>query len=363
MSGASRVSITEDLGEELGEALRMLRDSAAAVAPPGGDLRRIRALRWQSPGYDPAIWRDMCGMGWLGLRLAEEQGGSGLGMREFCALTEQLGTGLVAEPLIPAAIAVGFLRGELLDQALLGARVVLPAWQEAPNTLSADGATVLEDGRITGVKRFIPMAAGADAFVVSTRSGLALVARDAPGLTLALDGTQDGGSFGTLRLENTSAMPLAGDMAAALDEAALATSAYLLGVMDRVFAITLDYLKTRQQFGKPIGSFQALAHRAVDLHIQINLTRASVEAAATTWDAGGPLPARQAAVSRAKHRANIAAMLVTRQAIQLHGGIGNTDDYDAGLFLRKAMVLTAQYGNATYHRARFAALAPEADDA
>jgi len=347
---------------ESDDSTRMIRDSAAAVAPPGGDLRRIRALRWQSPGFDAATWREMCGMGWLGLRLAEDRGGSGLGMREFCALNEELGAGLVPEPLIHAALAARFLGGVPLEQALMGEKLVLPAWQEAANTLGPGTGATLNTGRVNGVKRFIPAAAGADAFVVSTAGGLALVAKDAPGVRLDIDQAQDGGHFGTLHLENAPAMPIAGDMTEALDEAALATSAYLLGVMRRVFDITLDYLKTRQQFGKIIGGFQALAHRAVDLHIQVNLTRATVEAAAATWDAGGPLAERQAAVSRAKHRANVGSMLVTRQAIQLHGGIGNTDDADPGLFLRKAMVLSSQYGNAALHRARFAALAPESDD-
>lgn len=345
---------------EYDDALRMLRDSAAVVAPPGGDLRRIRDLRYKTPGYDPAIWRQMCEMGWLGLRLPEERGGSNLGMREFCALCEQLGAGLVPEPLIPAALAVNALEGDSLAAALTGKKIFLPAWQEFPNSIATHGATILHDGKLTGTKVFVPYAAGADGFLVSTTNGLALVARDAANLTT--DDTQDGGHFGTLRLDNTPALPIPGDLTEALEEATIATAAYLLGVMDRVFALTLDYLKTRQQFGKIIGSFQALAHRAVDLHIQVNLTRASVEAAATSWDAGGPLPARQAAISRAKHRASLAAMYVTRQAIQLHGGIGYTDDYDAGLFLRKAMVLTASYGNAALHRARFAALSPETDD-
>ena len=344
------------------DAVRMIRDSAAAVAPRGGDTRRVRALRYHMPGFDPGVWREMCALGWLGLRLDEDRGGAGLGMRAFCALAEELGAGLVPEPLIHAALAVPFLPGEVLEAALAGETLVLPAWQERANSLASNEATLLRDGAVHGVKRFVPMADGADRFVVSTNAGLVLVRADAPGVALETAGTQDGGHVGTLRLDGAAGVALAGELTEALEEAALASAAYLLGVMDRAFALTLDYLKTRQQFGRPIGSFQALAHRAVDLHVQINLTRASVEAAAASWDAGGALSARRAAVSRAKHRANVAAMLVTRQAIQLHGGIGNTDDYDAGLYLRKAMVVSAQYGNAALHRARFAALAPEETD-
>ena len=150
------------------------------------------------------------------------------------------------------------------------------------------------------------------------------------------------------------------DLSDALDEAALATAAQLLGVMDQAFAMTLDYLRTRHQFGRAIGSFQTLKHRAVDLKIQLELTRASIAAAAAALDTPGtPRAERRASVSRAKARASDAAMLVTRQGVQLHGGIGYTDEADIGLYLRKAMVLANQFGAADLHRRRFATLAPE----
>ncbi len=132
--------------------------------------------------------------------------------------------------------------------------------------------------------------------------------------------------------------------------------------MDRVFAMTVEYLKTRVQFGKPIGSFQALQHRAADLKIQVSLSRASVESVAAALDNGLAGPARLAAISRAKARASESGMLVCRQAIQLHGGIGYTDEADPGLFLRKAMVLCNLYGSATLHRARFATFAADSDE-
>jgi alkylation response protein AidB-like acyl-CoA dehydrogenase len=356
-----------DAAEERDENLRMIRDSAAAVAPRGGDLKRIRDLRFTEPGFDRAIWREMANMGWPGLRLPEDAGGSGLGMAAFCALAEELGGALVPEPLIPVAMAARLLPPDRLAPVLSGERIVIPAWQERPNSMDTAGATVLRDGRLTGRKLFVPMAAGADAFLVTASGGLALVSRDAPGLELVREQTQDGGHFGTLTLTDTPAESVLADAAAALveealDEAALATAAYLLGAMDRAFAMTLDYLKTRQQFGKLIGSFQALQHRAVDLQIQVALTRASVEAAAVTLDAGASPALRQAVVSRAKARASEAAMIVTKHCIQLHGGIGYTDAYDVGLFLRKTMVLASLYGPAALHRARFAAMSPEDDE-
>jgi len=344
------------------EHLTMLKDSAAAIAPRKGDLGRIRALRFTEPGFDRGTWRQMCEMGWLGLGIPEDDGGSGLGAREFCGLAEELGAALVPEPLIAAAMAARLLPADHLPEVLAGERIVLAAWQEAPGSLAPTGQTTLRDGRLTGRKLFIPMAAGADAFVVTLPGGLALVERDARGVSLETQPTQDGCNVGTLVLDGAPAEAIDGDATEALEHAVMATAAYLSGLMDRAFAITLDYLKTREQFGRKIGAFQALQHRSVDQQIQVSLTRASVAAAAASLDGTAPLAHRQAAVSRAKVRASEAAMTVTRACIQLHGGIGYTDACDIGLFLRKAMVLAPLHGTPAAHRRRFRALAPEPVD-
>lgn len=348
------------------ESIRMIRDSAAAVAPPGGDLSRIRALRFDEPGFDPGVWREMGEMGWIGLRLPEAAGGAGLGMGEMCALAEALGAALVPEPLVPCALsasllaAAGVTNGPL-PQLLAGETVVITAWQERADTLDAPGTP-------DAPRHFLPMAAGADFLLVPVREAgrLALYEQNAARADLTTERTQDGGTVGTLRPNLADAKKLADDvgdgLAAAQEEAALATAAYLVGAMDRAFAMTLDYLKTRQQFGRIIGTFQALQHRAADLSMQVALARASVEAAAATLDAGAPAPLRRAAVSRAKARAAEASLLVTRGCVQLSGGIGYTDDYDVGLYLRKAMVLANQYGSARLHRARFMAVSPEVEE-
>ena len=164
------------------EHLQMLKDSAAGIAPRKGDLKRIRALRFTEPGFDREKWREMCEMGWLGLLISEDAGGSGLGAREFCGLAEELGGGLVPEPLIAAAMAAQLLPPDHLAPVLAGERIVLPAWQEKPNSLDLIGDTVLRDGKLNGRKVFIPMAAGADAFLVTVPGGLALVERDATGV-------------------------------------------------------------------------------------------------------------------------------------------------------------------------------------
>ena len=135
---------------------------------------------------------------------------------------------------------------------------------------------MLRNGKLSGRKVFIPMAAGADAFLVTVPDGLALVERDAPGVSLEIQQTQDGGNFGTLILDNAPAEAIDGDATEALEHTIMASSAYLFGLMDRAFTMTLDYMKTREQFGRKIGGFQALQHRAVDMQIQISLTRATV---------------------------------------------------------------------------------------
>lgn len=356
-------SMTTLLDDDRAGSLRLVRDSARGLLPRDGDRRRIRALRFTRPGYDPAVWRAMGELGWIGLRLPEDEGGSGLGMAEFCALAEELGAALAPEPLVYGALSAALLAGagrpDLLGGLLAGERLILTAWQETAGRLDVPGTQ--------GAPRpFLPAAAGADCFLIPVAAGgyLALHLQGSEAARLELADTQDGGHFGTLHPTPGEVLvaDLGGRLGDALDEATLATAAQLLGVMDRAFGVTLDYLRTRQQFGRPIGSFQTLKHRAVDLQIQIALTRTSIEAAAATLDTPGtPQGQRRAAVSRAKARASEAAMLVTRQGVQLHGGIGYTDEADIGLYLRKAMVLAGQFGSAEWHRRRFAALAGDED--
>ncbi|MGE8046887.1 acyl-CoA dehydrogenase family protein [Pseudomonas monteilii] len=347
--------------EERLENIRMIRDSAVAFAP-ASELARVRELRYQAPGFDGAVWREMADNGWLGLSLPEEQGGAGLGMAEYCALLEVLGAALLPEPFVPAVLAARLLDGEQLAAQLSGERLLLPALQEEVDSLDVSGGgTRLHSGKVRGRKLCIPMAAGADGFLVSTPDGLALVGAKAPGVELEIITTQDGGHFGHLHLNNAPAetLPLqAQALSDALDEAALGTAAYLLGAAEQAFTLTLDYLRTRKQFGQTIGNFQALQHRAVDLKLQLALWRASLEAAAATCDAGAPATQRRAAVSRAKARAADAALLVTRQAVQLHGAIGYTDECDVGLYLRKAMTLANLYGSSDQHRRRYDACMP-----
>jgi alkylation response protein AidB-like acyl-CoA dehydrogenase len=332
------------------EHLRMVMERAAGVAPKG-DLKRIRALRFTEPGFDRATWREMCGKGWLAI-----------GSREFCELAEELGADLVPEPLIPAAMAAQLLPQEHLARVMTGERIVLPAWQEQPGSLDLVGKTVLRDGKLDGQKRFIPMAAGADAFLVTVAGGLALVERDVPGVTVQHQQTEDGGHLGTLIMDNAPAEAIEGDAAEALECSIMAASAYLLGLMDRALKITLDYIKATEQSGRTGGSFQAMRRHVDACAIQVPLTRSVVAAAAAAIDRMPNSAERRAAISRAKVRASDAAMAVTRACAQLHGGLAHMDAHDISLFRRKAMVMAPLYGSPTVHRARFQTVAPERSD-
>lgn len=348
--------------DDRSESIRMIRDSAGAVAPRGGDTKRVRALRFQAPGFSRDVFAEMGALGWIGLAVAEDAGGAGLGLSEAVALTEEMGAGLAPEPLIPAMLSARLLAAAddkaLLAPLLEGTQVVLTAWQEKADSIAVPGTG-------DAARVFIPMAAGADAFLLPVREGnrIALVSLPAAGADVVLEKTMDGGSVGTLRADLTRTSRVADDIGAvlaeAIDEAALATAGHMLGLMEKAFELTLGYLKTRQQFGRIIGTFQSLQHRAADLKIHIALTRAAVESAAAVLDSGASGDVRQAAVSKAKARAAESGLLVLRQCIQLHGGIGYTDEYDVGLYLRRGMVIANQYGSATLHRRRFMALAPE----
>lgn len=337
-----------ELAAEREERLRMIRDSAASLVPRDGDLNRVRRQRFQAPGIDRDAWAEVCAMGWPGLRLAEDEGGSGLGMAEYAALLEELGRGLLPEPLIEASLVAPLLPAAERDALLAGDRLILPAGIG----FESANLPVLRDGQLHGEVAHVALGATADAWLVACDQGLALVRRNAQGLTVTQEPTQDGGHLARLRFAGTPAEPVA-DQPAALDEATLACAAYLVGLMDAAFEHTREYLGVRRQFGREIGSFQSLQHRMVDLKLQIELARAIVGEAANALDAGAPAARVQRLVSTAKVRAADAAMLVTRQAIQLHGGIGYTDEADIGLFLRRAMVLLNRHGSLAFHRQRY----------
>ena len=326
------------------EHLQMLKDRAAGIASRQDALNRVRALRFTEPGFDRDVWRDMCRQGWLSRR-----------GRELCAVAEELGANLAPEPLVAAAMVA-----QLLPPA--GDRVVMPAWQETPGSIGLSGETALHNGKLNGRKSFIPMAAGADAFLVTVPGGFAVVERGAPGALLRVETTEDGGNLATLELANAPAQWIEGDAAEALEHAIMGHCAYLLGVVERAFTITLADIERRERSGYRIASLEAMRHRVDDMRVQLSLTRATIENGAQVLDTAAPLNQKQAAVSRAKLRASDAAMVIPRTCLHLHGGIGLTDAYDITLYVRKATVMAPLYGSAAAHRRRLQAIAEATDE-
>jgi alkylation response protein AidB-like acyl-CoA dehydrogenase len=331
----------------------------------------------------PEILAHMGALGWFGVLIPEAYGGMGLNFRAMAELLEELGRGLRAEPLVGAAVLAARtlvlgdnepLRRRLLPGLASGAALAAVAWQEDGRGISVDAVATraVRQGtqwRIDGRKRFIAGASTSAGFIVSAAApeGLALfwVERNSQGLKLDYEVRVDGSRSGTLELAGvlagTDAVVAApqtgrGVLARAVDEATVMASAELHGVMSRALEITLEYLRNRVQFGRPIGSFQALQHRAVDLHILEQLTSASVEAAIAALDSSGDDRERALAASRAKCRSTLAGLEIGRESIQMHGAIGYTDEYIIGRYLKRALALSALFGNAETHRRRLTEL-------
>ncbi len=362
----------------------MLRDSVADFAKRGTDIKRVRRLRDTQPGFERAVWRQMAEFGWLGILVPEQYGGLGLGCTEMAIVAAGTAGVLTPEPLTAAAVfAAGAiargdneaLKRELLEALVAGSLIPALAWQERAGSLDTAAAATRAEPfeaaiKLNGAKSFVAGAAGADGFVVSaqSRDGLALywVPANTGGVTLELQPLADGRMTGMLKLDDVMvpkdrllASPACANAAlqAALDTTLVMAGAEMSGVMGRALDMSVDYMKTRVQFGKPIGSFQALAHRAVDLHIQRELSSAVLDDAVALLDAGASGARRGAMASRVKARCSEAGLRITREAIQIHGAIGFTDEYDAGLYLKRAMTLSAWLGNAALHRRRYAELA------
>lgn len=335
--------------EDWEENVQMLTDSIGAVVPPDGSVSRVRAARHIGAGFDTSIWHTMAEMGWLAITLDEASGGLGLGLREATALLKGLGKGLTPEPLTPAIMALRLMAeaGEqnLIDKALSGEKIILAAWQATPDSIDPSAGVSVKDALLYGKKIAVDGGLGANAFVVTTEKGICIVPKDSKGLTINATPMHDGTFTTQLIFNGVKTSPLAcANMERCLFEAQLMHAAYLLGVSERAFEITLEYLRLRKQFGVAIGSFQALQHRSTEIKIQLELARASIAAAANARDTSHSQRHCQMNSHRASTRVKILTRLVAREAVQMHGAIGYTDEADIGLYVRKAMASVGQYG-------------------
>jgi 3-oxochol-4-en-24-oyl-CoA dehydrogenase len=346
----------------------LLRESAVKFIAAAGP-KVAREFRDRNPSFAPARLRLAGELGWLGILVPHRMNGLGLGLTDLALVLEQAGRGLVCEPIGLAAISaaslgLGGAPHPMLERAMQGSVLVVPALQESAQgdvPLSPRTQAVGKDGgfRLTGNKLFV-CADGADGFLVSAEGqyepALYYVARDAPGCWLTSTPTVEGRGLAALTLENAPADLIRPSNASARAVevlhglALIALSAELLGVMEQAQDMTLGYLRLRKQFGKPIGSFQALQHQAADIYVRIEATRSLVFQVAANNDVYGIDPALAIAV---KAKASEEALNVTKACIQLHGAIGFADEHDIGLYLKRAMLLSSLFGNAAAQRRRY----------
>jgi alkylation response protein AidB-like acyl-CoA dehydrogenase len=364
---------------------RMLADTLARfVGERYGFPVRERIAR-APEGYDRTMWRRFGELGAIGALSAPEHGGFGGTGDDIAVVFEQLGRGLVVEPFLGALICgrVLALAGDGEHRTwlarLIEGEAVLSLAHGEPNsryelTRVATTAEPAPGGwRLNGAKAVVLYGQAADGYIVSARSSAAIDAehgislfwlpRDMAGLTIRDYALIDGGRGAELVLENAM-LPSDALLGAidggfpVLEEALgcglLALSAEALGAMETAFAATLDYLRTRRQFGVPIGSFQALQHRMADLAIDIEQTRSAVINAAAALD--GPRLPREQALSAAKYTVGRVGTRLSREAVQLHGGIGMTWELPLAHYAKRLVMIDHQLGDEDYHLMRYVAL-------
>jgi len=372
----------------LNEEQELLKQTAREFVQEKSPVTELRRLRdaVDADGFDRALWKEMSELGWPGASLPEDFGGMDLGLLELAQILEECGRNLVAHPLLSSVLLGGGcvleggtdpLKKEVLPEVASGERLLALALQEGPHHDPTKVGTTAETKAggyvLTGEKTFVLDGHVADQIVVAARTSgqsgqrdgitLFLVDASAPGLTVqrtimidgrnaarvVLDGVEVDGSrvIGEPNRASDVLDPV-------LDRATACFCAEMLGTLTEAFERTLEYLKTREQFGVVIGSFQALKHRAAEMFVEIELTRSIVLDALTALDEGRADASQ--VVSCAKARCNETLFLVGNEGVQMFGGIGVTDEEEIGLFMKRARVAQFTLGSTGFHRDRFARL-------
>jgi alkylation response protein AidB-like acyl-CoA dehydrogenase len=369
----------------LTEEQNMLRDAAkgwTSESAPVGALRKLRDGK-SKQCFDPAAWAEMGEMGWAGVIVPEDHDGSAFGYLGLGLILEETGRTLAASPLLSTAmIAASALtlagsdaqKSAWLPKIATGAAVATLAVDEGSHHNPARTALTATKGAagyvLNGTKTFVLDGEAADLLIVVARTGgadtdgltLFLVPGDAPGVTrthlslldsrgaaqIAFDGVEVGADAVLGEVDKGWAV-----LEPVLDRAYAGLAAEMLGSALAAFDVTLDYIKTRTQFGQVIGTFQALQHRAAKWFTDLETTRSCVEAALEALDAGGDT---RALASLAKAKASDLVHLASNEMVQMHGGIGMTDAHDSGLFMKRARVTETLFGGASFHRDRYARL-------
>src|SRR6202789_2164697 len=365
----------------LTEEQSMLRDSARGLIGDKAPVSHLRQLRdsKDATGFPRDVWRAFAEMGFSGLLVPEDFGGSGLGCVEAGVVMEEIGRTLMPSPYLATAVlaASTLSRGgsaaqksahlpKIADGSLLAAFAIDEGAKHRPLQTSMQAVRSGNGFKLSGAKTFVVDGHTADLLIVAARSAGAVGERD--GLTLFLGDPKAKG----IAIERTAMVDAhnaarivfdnaevgadsvvgEGGQGATLLERVLksgrgAGAAEMVGLSEEVFGRPVGYLKERKQFGKLIGEFQALQHRAAQLYIEIEITRAAVLKALQTLDANFDNAA--AAVAVAKARAGATATLAVQEGVQMHGGMGMTDQFDIGFFMKRARVCQELYGDTNFH--------------
>ena len=346
---------------------QQLREAVAKWVEKSYGFERRRKVV-EAGGFDRGVYDELAGLGLTGIYIGEDHGGLGMGPVEAMVALEELGRGIVVEPLAQAFVTgavIGAYGGKDVQSAWLpriasGAALVVLAQQERKARYRLDvcetvAAPAGSGHALTGLKNIVPAGDRADAFVVPAvlngKLALFLVERGAPGVHTRGYQTQDESRAADLKLDGAPATLITADGLAALtyavDVGIACACAEGVGAMDRFLAMTVEYMNQRKQFGVLIASFQALRHRVADMKMQLELARGMSYYA--TLKLGAPEAERRQAVSRAKVQLGQSLRFVGQQGVQLHGGIGMTDEYAGSHYFKRLTQLEMTCGDTLHH--------------
>jgi alkylation response protein AidB-like acyl-CoA dehydrogenase len=355
----------------LSESQTILRDSAREFFAGECQIATVRRLMEIETADDPTLWSKLAEQGYTGIIFDEEYGGVGLGVVELVLLMEEAGRALLPGPLFSTVALAGAVldacaspaqKKKYLAPICRGdARATLAMLESSASWDPADVEMTAKSGRLTGEKLFVPDAAVADSIVVVARDGVHVVDGKAPGVRIApMAGMDLTRKLYAVTFADVPAEKLdqGAGLTRGLSVATAALVAELVGGMQRTLDITVDYAKTRKQFGKAIGSFQAVQHQCADMYLETESARSAAYYAA--WALQERAPDAAEAVSIAKMYASDASRAVGNRGIQIHGGMGFTWENDLHLYYRRAKASETTLGDATFHRERIARLVIDA---
>jgi alkylation response protein AidB-like acyl-CoA dehydrogenase len=356
----------------LSESQQILKDNARKFFANECPMTEVRRLMETDTAYDANLWRKMAEQGFTGIIFPEEYGGLGLGKVELALLMEEAGYALLPGPFFSTVAMAGALidmcgtpeqKKKYLEPICNGeARSTVALLEASASWDPADAQMSGASGRLTGTKLFVPDAAGAGSILVIGSDGTFIVDAGAPGVAIKpMSGMDLTRKLYSVQFTNTPAEKLGNPAGRpqARQIATLALVAEMVGGMQRTLEITVQYAKTRKQFGNPIGMFQAVQHQCADMYLETESSRSAAYYAA--WALEEKSPDAAASVSVAKIYASDACRTVGNRGIQIHGGMGFTWENDLHLYYRRAKASETMLGDSAYHRERLARLVVDAD--